>query len=384
MTKLRLRQLAFLVALVLLLARCGSPAAASPDYWPTDGWQNSAPEEQGMASEMLADMLNTIRVQGHNIDSVTVVRNGYLVLDAYVAPFDGNSRHTIYSCTKSIVSALVGIALERGYIESVDQPVQDIFGGRTIANLDADKQAMTLKHLLTMSTGFKCEDSYLYRWRGLNEMRRSDDWVQYVLDLPMAQKPGSQFEYCNGASFLLSAAVQEATGQSAMAFAQEQLFGPLGISDVAWSSNPQGISIGYSELYLRPRDMAKIGHLYLNNGVWEGKQVVPSTWVEASSQNHIAATLQDGYGYQWWVDDSGYYMALGYAGQFIFVLPDENMVVVFTSDLEEKDFYTPQRLLEDYILAAAKSSSPLPADPAGLERLDGAVRALATLEEGAP
>jgi len=164
---------------------------------------------------------------------------------------------------------------------------------------------MTLEHVLTMATGLKCQDSYLYRWRGLRQVERSEDWVQFMLDLPMAEEPGTRFEYCNGASFLLSAIIQETTGMSALEFANEHLFGPLGIIDVTWSSNPQGITIGYSGLRMTPHDMAKIGYLYLNEGQWDGEQVVPAKWVKASTREHISATLEDGYGYQWWKGPGG-------------------------------------------------------------------------------
>jgi len=277
-----------------------------------------------MDSEMLADMLKTIEEQDYDVDSVMVVRHGYMVVDAAIYPFKPGSRHIVYSCTKSVISALVGIAIDEGYIEGVDQLVLDLFPERTVTNLNADKQAMTLEDVLTMSTGLECRDSYLYRWRGLRQMQQSDDWVQFMLDLPMAEEPGTRFEYCNGASFLLSAIVQETTGMNALAFANEHLFGPLGIIDVQWLSNPQGITIGWSDLYLTPHDMAKIGYLYLNVDLWEGEQVVSAEWVEASTREHIPAkTLQDGYGYQWWVDDSGIYMALGYSEQHSHRFPGE-------------------------------------------------------------
>ncbi|MFC2029357.1 serine hydrolase domain-containing protein [Chloroflexota bacterium] len=314
-------------------------------------------------------MLATIQEEDLEIDAVLVVRNGHLVLDAYTYPAQPDSRNIIYSCTKSVVSALVGIAIDQGYIENVDQPLLSFFPGREIAHQDARKEAMTLEDLLTMSAGLKCEDSYLYGWRGLRQMEVSDDWVQYMLDLPMVAEPGARFEYCNGASFLLSAIIQETTGMNALAFAEEHLFGPLGIDDLSWSSNPQGITIGWSDLHLRPRDMAKFGYLYLNGGRWEGEQVVPTAWVEASTSEHISATLEDGYGYHWWIDDDGYYMALGYAGQFIFVVPDRELVVVFASHLPESDFYEVQRLLEAYIIPSAVSTEPLPDNPEGLERL---------------
>ena len=374
----RLRVVLLWVVLLLPVGCAGwGPASEASPYWPTDAWRTSTPEEQGMDSERLADMLAAIGVHNYNIDAVLVVRNGYLVAEAYLNPHGPDGKHKVYSCTKSVISALVGIAIDRGYIEGVDQPVLSFFPDRTAANLDARKEAMTLEHLLTMSTGLDCRDSYLYRWQGLREMEGSEDWVQHVLDLPMVAEPGARFEYCNGASFLLSAIVQEATGKNANLFAREHLFPPLGISDARWLSGLQGITIGWSDLYLRPRDMAKIGYLYLNGGRWEGQQVVPAAWVEASTRKHIAATLQDGYGYQWWTTDNGVYMALGYAGQFIFVVPEVNMVVVFVSALPERDFYVPQRLLEDYIVPAARSTTPLPENPEGVTRLEAQIEALA-------
>ena len=370
------RRILFLVAAAVLLLGCGGPSVAPQVYWPTTEWRTSSPEQQGMDSDMLTEMLETIHDEVHAIDGVTVVRHGHIVADAANSPFQPNTKHVIYSCTKSIVSALIGIAHREGAIEDVNQPVLSFWPDRSVADLDVEKESMTLEHLLTMSTGLDCKDSYLYRWQGLREMERTDDWVQYMLDLPMVEPPGERFEYCNGASFLLSAIVQETTGESALDYATEHLFGPMGIRDVNWAASPQGISIGWSGILMRPHDMAKIGYLYLHDGQWDGQQLLPEGWVEASTREHVAATLQDGYGYQWWVDDSGFYMALGYAGQFIYVIPDKDMVVVFVSDLEEQDFYVPQELLETYIIPAAESSDPLPENPEGVERLESAAQAL--------
>jgi CubicO group peptidase (beta-lactamase class C family) len=323
-----------------------------------------------MDSELLAKMFTAVQEEGYDIHSVTVIRNGYLVADATIYPFNESAKHIIHSVTKSINSALIGIAIEQGAIEGVNQPVLSFFPERTAANLDVNKEGMTLEHLLMMASGLECRDSYLYRWRGLNEMRQSDDWVQFMLDLPMAEAPGSRFEYCNGGSFLLAAIIQETTGMRASDFAEAHLFGPLGITDVVWPSNRQGISIGWGEMRMQPHDMAKIGFLYLNEGRWDGEQVIPAEWVSASTHKQIDATLQDGYGYQWWVSDDGSYMAIGYAGQFIFVVPEYELVVVFTSDLSEREFYTPQNLLDKFIIPAAVSSTALPANPAGAALLE--------------
>jgi CubicO group peptidase (beta-lactamase class C family) len=300
-----------------------------------------------------------------------VVRHGYEVAEIYFHPFREGQRHILYSCTKSVVSALIGIAIEKGYIQGVDQPVLDFFPDYTPENLDEQKESMTLEDLLTMSTGFECRDSYLYDNRGLREMHNSEDWVQFVLDLPMEHEPGTQFEYCNGASFLLSAIITETTGMSALDFAREVLFKPLGITDASWDASPNGINLGYTNLFLQPEDMAKFGYLFLHGGEWDGEQVVPAAWVEVSTREHIAAgTLQDSYGYQWWINDDGYYMAIGYNGQFIFVLPDLDMVVVMVSGRYRGDYEAPEILLNEYILPVTTADgSPLPQNDKALKEL---------------
>jgi len=349
-----------------VLIGCASPTPETLPPSSASSWSVSTPEEQGLDSETLAQMLAQIAGEDYKIDSVLVVRNGYLVLDTYVYPFHPGDTHNLYSVTKSVVSALIGIAIEHGYIESLDQHVLDFFPDREAKNLGDNKADMALEHLLTMTSGLECRDSYLYNNRGLEEMHNTDDWIQYVLDLPMEMPPGTKFEYCNGASMLLSAILQKATGMSALEYAQEYLFGPLGIRGVQWDDSPNGITMGYSRLFMHPQDVAKIGYLYLKNGLWNGEPVVPAQWITVSTQTHVpAGTLQDGYGYHWWVAPPQMYLALGYGGQFLFVVPEKDMVVVFTSSLEGRDFYVPQKLMNDYILPAVISSQPLPENPEG-------------------
>jgi len=161
-------------------------------------------------------------------------------------------------------------------------------------------------------------------------------------------------------------------------FARENLFHPLGISEIIWETSPQGIDIGYAGMWLKPHDMAKIGWLYLNKGKWGQKQIVPASWVDASTRGHIDANPVDQYGYQWWVDSAGIYMAVGYNGQFIFVVPYKNIVVVFTGDLPGGTFFIPSELLLKYIIPAATLSKPLPINPAETVRLDNLVKSAAT------
>jgi CubicO group peptidase (beta-lactamase class C family) len=362
----------------IILAFFSSIATASPTPFPTKKWQVSTPEEQGMQSQMLADMLEVIEKNSYNIDSVLIIRNGYIVLDAYFHPFANGLRHPIHSCTKSIMSALIGIAIDKGFIKSVDQPVTDFFANRTIANMDDQKKSMTLEHLLMMASGFDCKDSYLHDWSGLIAMEESEDWAQYVLDLPMAGPPGKDFEYCNGVSYLLSAIVHHTTGMKTLDFARKYLFNPLGISEIVWAQSPQGIDIGYGRMWLKTHEMARIGWLYLNKGRWGQKQIVPAAWVEASTRGHIEAVPGDQYGYHWWVNNSGSYAAVGYKGQYIFVEPDTNMVVVFTGDLPGGTIFIPQELGRKFIIPAAVSSTSLPQNKEGTARLAHLVKTAGT------
>jgi len=349
------------------------PTFASSDYWPTAGWRTSTPEKQGMDSERLADMSEKTLREKYQIDSITVIRNGYMVLDAYFFPFKKDTKHIIHSCTKSITSAAFGIAVDKGYIKSLQQPVIEIFPEKQIANMDDDKKAITLKNLLTMASGLKTEDSYLYRWKGLIQMVQQKDWVQYVLDRPMAEKPGTRFEYSNCVTFLLSAIIQKATNRKASDFLQQYLFGPLGITDVKWAATPDGINVGYGRMWLTPHDMAKIGWLYLNKGHWDDQQIISENWIEDSTRKHINATTYDGYGYQWWISPDKFYAAIGYRGQLIYVVPKKNMVIVFTSDLEGNDFFIPENLLNKYIIPAAVSDNPLPENSKQTARLNSLI-----------
>jgi len=352
--------------------------------WPAAEWPRSTPEAQGMSSVELAGMLERIAADNPGIRSITVVRHGTVVTDVRIAPFAPGDRHDIHSCTKSILSALVGIAIDNGDLPGVDTRVLDFFSDYEIAGLDAGKRTMNLGHLLTMSAGLKTEDSYLYDWQGLGRMRASRDWAQYILDLPMETEPGTRFEYSNCVSELIAIILQEATGQSAAAYADEHLFEPIGIVDYAWQGSRPGDSWGYSGISLDPLDMARLGYLYLRGGEWNGVQVVPADWVKRSTAAQIAArTLAESYGYQWWVDDD-MFMMQGYGGQFVYVLPAADLVVVFAGALSQERFFTPRRLLAHYVEAAVIADAAIAANPAAVERLDSLVQVLRYEAKGPP
>jgi CubicO group peptidase (beta-lactamase class C family) len=296
---------------------------------------------------LLAQMFEAIETRSLDVHGVVIVRNGYIVAETYYAPFTQDTRHMLYSVTKSFTSALVGIAIGEGYIEGVDQHVLDFFPDRTFANVDARKEAMTLEHLLTMQAGLDWEEGM----PAYTAMYQSGDWVGYVLDAPMVTKPGEQFVYCSGCSHVLSAIVHKATGMSSLDYALSRLFKPLGIDTVSWETDNDGIRAGGWGLDLTPRDMAKFGYLYLNNGNWDGQQVVPADWVATSVEKHVGTGDGGGYGYQWWTyPPLDAYTAIGRDSQLIFVIPDQDLVAVFTADISDTNVLF--ELIEDYVAPA--------------------------------
>ena len=362
-------------------ARAVPPTTTKSDataYYPTQAWKTSTPEQQGIDSAALGKLLDEIQAKQLNIHSVVIARHGFIVAEAYWYPFQLGAKHVLYSCTKSVNSALVGIAIKQGKIDNVNHRVLDFFPERTIANKDARKQTMTLEHLLTMSSGMDWNETGVPLSSPNNsnrQMIQSKDWAQFVLDRPMKEDPGSRFNYNSGGSHLVSAILQKTTGMNELAFAQEYLFKPLGITDVSWTVDPNGIYRGEDGLELTPRDMAKIGYLYLKGGTWERQQIVSADWVKASSQKHIGATGGKDYGYQWWVQPFGVYNAAGLGSQYIFVLSDLDMVVVFTSGFPTAQFDLPASLVESFIIPAAKSQ-PLPENANAATSLAARTKAL--------
>jgi len=325
---------------------------ATEAYWPTTGWRVSTPEEQGMDSQKLAEMLAAVEEQNLALHSLLVIRHGYLVSETYFGSYRQETRHQQYSCTKSFVSTLVGIALDKGYIDRTDRRVLEYFSESTFENLDDRKQAMTLDDLLTMRSGLDwAEGDPTYR-----AMYQSANWVKYVLDLPMSSAPGSRFNYCSGCSHVLSTIVQQTTGMNTRDFAEQYLFEPLGIANARWDVDAEGIPIGGWGLQITPRDMAKLGYLYLHNGEWDGQQIVSAGWVEQATRQYTETDYDMlGYGYQWWTHASlEGYTAMGRYGQTIFVVPGADLVIVTTAGGVGHDVVF--QLIEQYVVPSVLKS----------------------------
>jgi CubicO group peptidase (beta-lactamase class C family) len=343
--------------LSLVLAACSAatpiptyvPTSPADTYWPTQGWRASSPEEQGMDSQKLAQILEQANSKSLNLHSLLVIRHGYIVSETYFGSYQQDTRHDLYSCTKSFISTLVGIALDRGKLTNTNQRVLDFFPNLAPQNRDAQKEAMTLADLLTMRSGLDWQEGDpVY-----TAMYRSPDWVKYVLDKPMVSAPGSQFNYCSGCTHVLSAILQRTTGQSTRDFAEQYLFKPLGIVNVSWEADSNGIAIGGWGLQLTPREMAKLGYLYLHNGAWDGQQIVSANWVKTATEKHTATNGNSGYGYQWWTYPAlNGYMASGRYSQLIVVIPASDLVIVTTAAMDDSGEIF--KLIEQYIAPAIR------------------------------
>jgi CubicO group peptidase (beta-lactamase class C family) len=376
----------------VLAAACTSPdrqeatattqaAAIQRDYWPTAGWRTAPPAEVGMDPKVLA-VLDTNVAYHPQLRSLLVVRHGYLVYERY---WNGgvSTGQEAFSVTKSFTGALVGIALGDHHLKSLNQTVGELLAAHLPPKADPRLAKVTVGQLLTMTSGLAGDDqSQGGDFDLLDRLHHSRDWVRHILGRNLVTKPGTTFAYSNASSHLLSAIVADTTGRSTLAFARAKLFAPLRIhtehaflpvnidhasraqeqayerAEVAWNSDPQGYQTGWSGLKLPARDLAKLGYLYLNGGRWDGVQVVPAGYVRASTQRQShppPGARFDGYGYQWWVtSEHGHssFVAVGFGGQFVQVIPDLDLVVVITSDAaNQRD--DAQQLVAEAIVPAA-------------------------------
>jgi len=373
---------AMLAALLTGFVGCHSPAGAAegeaPEIpWPTKSWQVSTPEEQGMDSASLARLIETVGT--YKQDSLMIIRHGKIVAEAYYAPYVAGISHDLRSVTKSIVGTLTAIELKNGLLDSVDHPVLDLFPERKILRVDDNKRAMTVQTLLDMTSGIEWQEKAYTPDETIMRMYRSPDRTEFVLSQPMSNTPGSQFYYNSGNPYVLSALITSKTGQSALDFAKKELFEPLGITSARWGRvDAQGVTDGEAGLFLAPHDMARIGYLYLHKGTWDGKQIIPPSWVDRVKEGKISATFGYHYANLWWsLPDKGAYMARGRHSQLILVLPTLDVVAVMTGILRDDEFYSVSRLIDD-ISKSVKSDGALPPDPIAKSLLAASLRQAAT------
>jgi len=339
------------------------------DYWPTQDWREADPESMGMRAELLSNLEREIKAYFRTINAVLIVRKSNLVFERYFGGFCQDDSHLVFSVTKSIISALIGIAIDKGFIEGVHQNVLGFFHEYKPGARDHLKQQLTIRDLLTMTAGFLWRTGAQAHELYLDRLRQSKDWVAFILDLPVQERLFGTFQYNSGASHLLSAIITRSTGSCAQEFAAKHLFGPIGFHQpgtnkqhtysqadvfsntaVQWPSDPQGNSIGGWGLVLKPRDMARFGLLYLNGGQWDGEQIIPEKWVADSVSPYTPS-----YGYHWWLQDMNgvfVFSAVGRGGNHIFCIPQKDLVVVIASKPGDR-WRNRWDLVEEFIIPAA-------------------------------
>lgn len=315
------------------------------NYWPTTKWQAKDLAALRMNSEKLSELGSIIKSEYSNISGIVIVRNGYIAYERYFNGYDSNDTHHVASVTKSIISALIGIAIDEGYIKNANQKVMDFFPEYVYDATDMQKREITIRHLLTMTAPYPFKDWH----EPLDKMCMQPDWVTYTLD--MLGKKGSigAFKYSTAGAHLLSAIITRSTGKSALEFANERLFKPIGMKEIpdyemkafgfedlfgknvkGWVKDPNGNSTGGWGLTLSPCDMARFGFLYLNRGIWDNNQIISKTWIDES-----VVMNPNKYGYLWWLSEEDgvfAYLALGDGGNVICCIPEKDLVIAITSE----------------------------------------------------
>ena len=338
-------------------------------------WPTASPRSVGIDEKALAAFDAEIAAgKFGNMDGLTIIRNGKLVFEKrYPHDYDkiygakakqesplnagdvsgpynyysswwhpwyqGGDLHTLQSVSKTITSIIFGVARTRGDIPDIDTTVMKYFDESKTANVDERKRRMTIRHLLTMSAGIDWNESLPYtdpKNTG-SQMEASFDWVEYTINRPMADEPGKKFEYNSGATQILAHVFRVATGTDIEAYAVKHLFTPLGIKQFYWKRSPSGLVDAEGGIYLRPRDLAKLWQLFLQNGKWDGKQIISPDWVKDSLTPHMDLGQNAKYGLKWWLYPYGKdnkmlaWSGNGFGGQFPIVLPEYDMVAVFNA-----------------------------------------------------
>jgi CubicO group peptidase (beta-lactamase class C family)/polyisoprenoid-binding protein YceI len=315
-------------------------------------WKESTLKDQGIDEALIGKIDEEISKNYKKIYSLLIIKNGFMVYEKYYHSHDKDTITPVFSVTKSVLSALTGIAIKEGNLSSVDQKISDLipdnFNGKT-----ENKKEITIRHALTMTGGLDSVDANIGSWF------KSSNYVNYVIDQPLTSASGTKFVYNTGLTHLLSAVLTKATGKSTKAFADQYLFGPLEITNYKWDMDPQGVYNGGTNLSLTPRDMAKLGYVYLHHGKWEGKQLIPEAWVAESTKKQIDVNSQTNYGYLFWISELEgkgkklfSYEAFGYGEQHIRVIPELDTVIVVTSDSNSSEMSNANELIQKYIVPA--------------------------------
>jgi CubicO group peptidase (beta-lactamase class C family) len=320
----------------------------------------SSPEQQGVSSAGILRFLDAIRDSGQEFHSIMIIRHGHVIAEGWWYPYSSGRRQQLYSLSKSFTGTAIGLAVDEKRL-TVEDTVLSFFPDAAPAAISDNLAALKVKHLLSMSVGHAKDSIQI-----IEKPAPGDTWEKTFLSLPVADTPGTKFLYNSGASYMLSSIVKKITGYSAHEYLGPRLYDPLGIVGATWTENEEGVNIGASHLRIRTEDIAKLGQLYLQKGVWNKKRILSEAWVATASEKHMENGKQDsawgyGYGYQFWMNPTGGFRADGAYGQYSMVFPDSDTVVAITS--ESADKAATMRTVWDTLVPELKGSAPLSEDP---------------------
>jgi CubicO group peptidase (beta-lactamase class C family) len=315
-------------------------------------WRISSPEAQGMSSSRLERASTALADLPHS-SSFLVIRHGALVFERYYHGSAKNQSNNVHSASKSIWGAAIGIAIDQGRIPGADATIASILPSRYVAVMSAETRTVKVRDLLTMTSGSRWDEDTTE-----TQIQQTPDWVAATLKLPTAARPSTRFNYSTGDSHLSSAVLTSATQATACEFIHQYLLAPLGVVAEHWGRDPQGYFSGGYNFYVTPRELAKFGLLYLHNGRWNGRQLVPAAWVQASMTNQVDAGAPFSYGYDFWLRDiAGHHVAMawGFGGQMIYIIKDLDLVVVMTTNTREftEASFNGLSIIHDHVVPAA-------------------------------
>jgi hypothetical protein len=323
----------------------------------------STPEAEGVSSSGIIDFLNAVDTGRVELHSFMFIRHGKVISEGWWNPYGSDYKHLMFSASKTFTATAVGLAVSENRLKITDK-VSSFFPYSQPDSVSDFMRELTVQNLLTMSVGQDPEP---------RAMGTSGDWISIFLNSPPVHKPGTVFKYNNMATFMLSAIVQQVTGQTVFDYLQTRIFKPLAIRGIDWDLNPQGINLGMIGLRLKTEDMAKFGQLLMQNGIWNGKQLIPKEWVKEATSFKIPTSLStnkdslsrsdwgQGYCYQMWRGRNNTVRLDGMGGQFVLLIPDKDAIVVLTANA--RNTQDELNLVHDYLIPAIKSDKPLPEKP---------------------
>lgn len=357
--------------LLLLLFNTGivfsQISPASKPGLPDETFSFSTPEEEGFSSKGLSDIFTYVNEKKPNIHSLLIIRNKKIVLDTYFYPFRQGLRHDLASCTKSVTSILIGIAIDKGYIKSEDQLVSFFFP--EIKLTARGFETLSIKDLLTMKSGFDCgfsnEDSLF------DQLFQTNDWARFICNIPFVADPGEQFSYCSCNYYLLAEIIFRTSRLSPEDFAKKYLFNELGIKSVYWTKNSQGINYGWGDLALKPLDLAKIGELLLDGGKWNNRTIISAEWIKKAKTMNTVFSNGNGYGYGFWIDKDNAFNAEGRGIQRLHIDSAHNAIIVVTAGGMDDDVKEQIAHMIGYTLYPDKKLKSDPVAYNNLRKLEG-------------